>query len=117
MTVKDLIGNYMVQGTNQDDTGIVYHGTLSLATDINNRIIARWEIGNHIQKGSGFFKDEILVINFSYVGDDDLAYKGVAVYRCLGKDLLDGFWSEDHGNPRFLGSEYCRRITEQDLLN
>ncbi len=43
-------------------------------------------------------------------GNDQQIYKGVAVYRCINGDTLDGFWSEKHGNPLYLGSEYCVRI-------
>jgi hypothetical protein len=37
------------------------------------------------------FRDNILVINFNYEGEDHAIYKGVAVYRCITPDLLDGF--------------------------
>jgi hypothetical protein len=33
-------------------------------------------------------------------------FKGVVVYRCLS-NILDGFWSEKHGNPLYLGTERC----------
>lgn len=49
--------------------------------------------------------------------EDRKIYKGVAVYRCITKDILDGFWSEKHGNPLYLGSEYCVRISNGDFLN
>ncbi|WP_312076395.1 hypothetical protein [Chryseobacterium sp.] len=118
MTVHDLIGNYSVQGSNQvESEEISYHGILTLAVDENNRIVAQWIIGDHVQNGTGFFKDEILVINFNYEGENDEIFKGVAVYRCLNKDLLEGFWSEKHGNPLFLGSEYCVRIPGTEFLN
>ena len=86
-------------------------GTLTLALDDNNRIIAEWLISN-IQKqyGTGFFKDNILVINFNYEGEEHAIFKGVVVYKCITKDILDGFWSEKHGNPLFLGSERCFRV-------
>ena len=65
-----------------------------------------------------FFKDHILVINFSYAGDNEKIYKGVVVYRCITKDLLEGFWSEKHGDPMCLGSERCFRMgTQSELLN
>ncbi|WP_027381688.1 hypothetical protein [Chryseobacterium daeguense] len=118
MTVHDLAGNYSVQGSNQEENDhISYHGLLTLTVDENNRIIAQWMIGDHIQNGTGFYKDEILVINFNYEGNDQKIYKGVAIYRCLNKDVLDGFWSEKHGNPLFLGSEYCVRIQNSGFLN
>lgn len=117
MTIQDLVGRYAVEGRNQEERGEPYHGILTLNLGENNRITAQWIIGNHIQHGIGFFKDEILVINFNYEGDDHLIYKGVAVYRCINKDTLDGFWSEKHGNPLYLGSESCLRIPSAEFLN
>lgn len=117
MTVHDLAGIYSIEGSNQEKSSLpAYHGILTLSVDKNNRIIAQWMIGDHQQNGTGFYKDQILVINFNYVGDDHAIYKGVAVYRCLNKDVLDGFWSEKHGNPLYLGSEYCVRI-QNSILN
>lgn len=117
MTVQDLVGSYAVEGGNQEEKGHSYHGILTLDLDENNRIIARWTIDDHIQNGTGFFKDDILVINFSYEGADEQIYKGVAIYRCLNSDTLDGFWSEKHGNPLYLGSEFCVRIIGIEFLN
>lgn len=118
MTAKDLTGSYSVQGSNQEETEhISYHGILTLSLDENSRIIAQWMIGDHEQNGTGFYKDGILVINFNYEGEDDKIYKGVAVYRCINKDVLDGFWSEKYGNPLYLGSEYCVRILNAEFLN
>lgn len=118
MTVQDLVGTYTVQGSNQvmgDD--FTYQGVLFLDLDENLRINAEWMIGEHRQTGKGFFKDNILVINFQYDGEEGETFKGVAVYRCLDNFFLDGFWSEKHGDPRFLGSEYCVKIRNSEYLN
>lgn len=113
MNIEDLTGNFQIIGSNQDAEENNYKGTLSLSLDPNNRIKAKWIIYNdQLQTGTGFFRDNILVINFKYQGEDAETYKGVAVYRCLSKDLLDGFWSEKHGNPLYLGKERCFRISE-----
>lgn len=119
MTIQDLVGNFSISGSNQDESNqITYKGILSLSLDKNNRITAKWVINNlQIQKGHGFFKDNILVINFNYKGDDNKTYKGVAVYRCITKDVLDGFWSEKHGNPLYLGTEHCLRLETTEKLN
>lgn len=118
MTVEDLVGSYSIQGSNQEETGhISYHGILTLSLDKNKRIIAQWIIDDHEQKGTGFYKDQILVINFNYEGDNDKVYKGVAVYRCIDENNLDGFWSEKHGNPLYLGSEYGVRIARSEFLH
>jgi hypothetical protein len=119
MTLQDLIGQYSISGSNQDDSNeMTYQGILTLSLDQNNRVIAHWLINNNQeQRGSGFFKDNILVINFNYKGEDNKVYKGVAVYRCITKDVLEGFWSEKHGNPLYLGAEHCLRIESTELLN
>lgn len=118
MTVHDLAGTYSIKGSNQEASDeFSYQGTLHLSVDENARIIAQWMIGDHIQNGTGFYKDRILVLNFNYEGDDHKIYKGVAVYRCLSKDILDGFWSEKHGNPLYLGSEYCERVQNSWIFN
>ena len=118
MTVYDLAGNYNIIGNNQDKEKHTYTGVLSLVIDNNNRIVAKWIINNEQEQfGSGFFNDNILVINFNYQGEDKNIYKGVVVYKCISKDILDGFWSEKHANPLYLGKERCFRIKENQLLN
>lgn len=119
MKIQDLIGNYTISGSNQGDSNeMTYKGVLTLSLDKNNRITAQWLINNtQEQTGHGFFKDNILVINFKYKGEENKIYKGVAVYRCITKDVLDGFWSEKHGNPLFLGTEHCLRIKSTENLN
>jgi hypothetical protein len=118
MNVQDLVGNYSIIGNNQEAEETSYKGELCLSLDENYRIIAIWNIeGTQEQFGTGFFKDNILVLNFNYQGDENTIYKGVAVYRCISKDILDGFWSEKYGNPLYLGEERCFRIKENILLN
>lgn len=119
MSIEEIVGEYTIIGTNQNATDNNYKGSLSLSLDSNNRIVAEWIINNNQkQLGSGFFKDNILVVNFNYLGDDDNIYKGVAVYKCISRDILDGFWSEKHGDPLYLGEERCFRIKKvDDLVN
>jgi hypothetical protein len=113
MKSTDILGHFAVTGSNQDDEGNSYTGILTLTHDKNYRIKAQWIISQtQVQNGTGFFRDNILVINFNYEGEDHAIYKGVAVYRCITPDLLDGFWSEKHGNPLHLGTERCMRIKE-----
>ncbi|WP_179351671.1 hypothetical protein [Winogradskyella vidalii] len=114
MQVKELVGKFEIIGSNQDEEGLTYKGLLELTLDTNNRIVGKWTISdNQIQRGTGFFSDNILVINFNYKGDCGNIYKGVAVYKCMTKDLLEGFWSEKHGNPLYLGKERCFRVGMQ----
>jgi len=119
MQLSELVGQFSIIGNNQDEGDSTYKGILTLTLNAQGRIKALWKInGDQVQKGTGFFKDNILVINFNYEGEDQKTYKGVAVYRCLTKDLLDGFWSEKYGDPLFLGTERCFRIkNDADLVN
>ena len=119
MTIQDLVGKYNIIGNNQDAEKHTYKGILSLKLDVNNRIIAKWIINNEQEQiGTGFYNDNILVINFNYKGIDSNTFKGVVVYKCISKNILDGFWSEKHGDPLYIGKERCFRITkEKELLN
>ncbi len=116
ITAKDLEGNYQIQGKNQEDTLNQYQGSLELAVDQNNRIHAKWLIdGSQIQTGYGFFKNNILVVHFQYEGEEKEIFHGTVVYKCITKDILDGFWSEEYGDPKYLGEERCFRVKEQIL--
>jgi len=111
MNVNDIVGEYHILGNNQDKDATEYSGTLKLSLDYHLKIIAKWNINeSQEQFGTGFFKDNILVINFSYKGENDETYKGTVVYKFLNKDIIDGFWSEKHGNQEFLGTELGSRI-------
>jgi hypothetical protein len=110
MTLQELTGQYTIIGSNQDADSQEYKGVLNLVLDKYNRIQAKWLINNtQEQLGYGFFKDNILVINFKYKNENKV-FKGVAVYKCISKDLLEGFWSEKHGDLNYLGLERCYRI-------
>jgi hypothetical protein len=119
MKIEEVTGTYQIIGSNQDESENSYRGTLELTLDKNNRIIAKWMINKSQQQfGTGFFKNNILAINFEYQGDEHTKYKGLVIYKCLSKDILDGFWSEEYGNPQFLGEERCFRVkNEKELLN
>ncbi|WP_406683533.1 hypothetical protein N1F78_12700 [Seonamhaeicola sp. MEBiC1930] len=118
MTVKDIEGEYTIIGTNQNNSDNNYKGTLTLTVDEYNRVKAKWLIHNEQKQiGYGFFKDNILVINFKYRGNEDEIFSGVVVYKCLSKDTLDGFWSEDLGDPNYLGQEQCFRVGSNTNIN
>ena len=113
MIIEDLIGNFTIIGGNQDKTKNTYKGTLNLTLN-NSRIIAKWLINNSQEQfGTGFFKDNILVINFYYHGFENKIYNGTVVYKCLTKDIFEGFWSEEEGDPDYLGTENCFRIKDR----
>jgi hypothetical protein len=118
MTVKDIVGEYTILGNNQDENATEYSGTLKLSLDKNLKIIALWNINNNQEQfGTGFFKDNILVINFNYLGDDTKTYNGTVVYKFFNKDTFDGFWSETAANQQFLGLERGSKISEEILYN
>tara|TARA_B100000795_G_C22772980_1_gene428708 strand:+ start:693 stop:1022 length:330 start_codon:yes stop_codon:yes gene_type:complete len=105
---------YNIIGSNQDDSNNAYKVRLCLTLDTDDKIIAKWLINNdQEQTGSGFFKDGVLVINFKSIGENSTVNKEVVVYRCITKDILDGFWSEEFGNPKHLGTEHCFKIKEE----
>ncbi|WP_066224595.1 hypothetical protein [Formosa haliotis] len=115
MKVDDLVGQYTVIGSNQNDSDVMYKGILDLTLDLNNRIQAKWLINNEQEQfGAGFFKNNILVINFYYLGESGDRFDGVVVYKVINQDILDGFWSEEFGDPLFLGEERCFRIKDDD---
>lgn len=117
MTVQDLAGTFSVVGSNQDDSSNSYTGTLSLVVDEHQRIKATWLINEtQEQYGYGFYKNHIIVINFKYKSEQTV-YKGVVVYKCISKDVLEGFWSEKHGDPNFLGHENCFRLDPKEAMN
>lgn len=112
MKVKDLVGNYTIVGSNQDFSEDTYKGTLNLSLE-ENRIVAKWLINNtQEQFGTGFFKDHILVINFYYFDSENNVYNGTVVYKCLSRNIFEGFWTEELGNPNYLGAENCFRVEE-----
>ncbi|MGJ8684713.1 MAG: hypothetical protein ACSHWW_08820 [Nonlabens sp.] len=119
MTVEELVGDYVIEGHNQDESQSSYKGQLHLSLDEYGRVIAQWKIaGDQSQQGTGFFKDNLLVINFNYHSSDQQLFKGVVVYKCLTPDILEGHWSEEMGDPRFLGMERAYRVkTEKTLLH
>jgi hypothetical protein len=115
MKINDLIGKYAIKGINQDSEQTTYKGVLELSLNTDHKINASWTIGtDQTQKGTGFFKDDILVINFNYQGETAQVFKGVVVYRCLNRNIIKGFWSEKHGDQRVLGEENGVRINAFD---
>jgi len=117
MKIQELIGEYSIIGSNQDDSNNIYKGFLYLTLDTDNQIVAKWKIHtDQEQTGTGNFKDNVLVINFKYLGENSTIYKGIVVYRCITKDILDGFWTEEFGNTKYIGTEQCFRI-KKELVN
>jgi len=115
ITVQDIEGSFQVSGRNQNEQASSYQGVLNLKLRLDGSIRAHWTIGGtQEQVGNGFFKNNLLVINFNY--GDELEYRGTVVYKCLTSDILDGFWSEESADPKYLGSEKAFRI-QSELLN
>jgi hypothetical protein len=84
-----------------------------------NRVNAIWTIrGEQTQTGRGFYKDDILVINFAYLGElrnRPKTFKGVVVYKLINENILEGFWSEKFGDDNFLGFEEARKMTNAEI--
>lgn len=117
MTVNDLMGHYSIIGTNQDDSGNTYKGKLFLSVNTDNSISAKWLINNEQEQfGKGYLENNLLVINFYYYGDDNIIFKGKVIYKVLTKDILEGQWTEECGNPIFLGTENCFRVKNDNMV-
>ncbi|WP_438963000.1 hypothetical protein [Nonlabens sp.] len=117
MTQNELIGTYVIEGSNQDASKSSYKGTLQLSLDHHQRILAQWTIAeDQTQQGIGFFKNNILVINFQYHNEVNQLFKGTVVYNCLTPELLEGFWSEEKGDPQFLGTEMAYRVSNENTV-
>lgn len=117
MTVNDLVGHYDVIGTNQDDSGNTYKGKLVLSTNTTNRFSAKWLINNEQEQfGEGYLESNLLTINFYYYGDNDTIFKGKVIYKVITKDILEGKWFEEFGNPMFFGTENCFRAKSNKLV-
>ena len=114
-SIRNPEGTYEIIGYNQDKEQSGYTGYLKLIATSKNRVNAIWTIsGVQTQTGKGFFKEDILVINFAYLGElrnRPKTFKGVVVYKLINENILDGFWSEKYGDDNYLGFEEGRRMT------
>jgi len=116
MLVNDLIGHYTIIGTNQDDSENTYTGELFLTKNANNTIDARWLINNEQEQfGKGYLEKNVLTIHFYYYGDNNTIFKGKVLYKIITKDILEGKWFEEFGNPIFFGTENCFRAKSNAL--
>lgn len=114
------INSYHIIGFNQNKAESGYTGFLHLKKTGANRVAAEWVIaGEQTQIGTGFFKDDLLVINFSYEGDeaDEIGiYKGVVVYKIIQQKILHGIWSEKHGDNAYIGIEEGRKLSDAESI-
>jgi hypothetical protein len=119
LKLEQLQGRFTIIGRNQDEHRSSYKGVLELNVISDHRVEAKWLINNEQEQfGTGFFKDHILVINFNYKSEYNYVFKGVVVYKCLSENLLQGFWSEKHGDANYLGEETCYKIiSDKSILN
>lgn len=117
MEITDLIGQYLIEGVNQDKEETKYSGSLNLSLRSDGGLNAVWRIDpDQLQYGVGFFKNEMLVINFDYVGDDDVIFRGVVAYTCVSPEILNGIWSEEVGDSKFVGMEKAQKV-QTEFLN
>lgn len=119
-TKISLQGTYKITGSNQDKEQSSYSGFLHLNIIGSNRVTAEWVIDSEqTQKGTGFFHEDTLVINFYYQGEEEnkeKTYKGVVVYTTTNNNTLKGFWSEKHGNEDYLGFEEGKKLTQEECI-
>ena len=116
MKTKDILGHFTIIGTNQDASENTYKGKLFLSSENDTTINAKWIINDTLEQfGTGYFKNNRVIINFYYEGIEGSIFKGKVIYKCLTKDILEGLWREELGNPEFFGTENCFRIQDQVL--
>lgn len=112
---QPVLGKYSIQGLNQDEYQSPYSGQLEIKANTSGQLKAIWLIGkDQLQFGTGFMHDNLIVFNFYYEGEAECTgqlFKGVVVYKQLPTGDLNGFWSEKHGDQRFLGKEFAKRLT------
>ena len=114
--VEDLTGEYQIIGSNQNDDTITYKGKLRLQQTQGSHFKATWLIHKEQEQfGEGFYKDNILVINFYYFDEDLNKYPGTVVYKCITANVLEGFWSEKFGDHNYIGTEQCFKINTENL--
>lgn len=117
MTIEKLTGSFAITGVNQDIEKSTYKGVVNFSLNENNQVIAKWVINNEDEQfGVGFFKNNLLVINFYYENDLGERFTGTVSYKCITEDYFVGIWSEEEGNPNYIGEEQCFRIQSNDKL-
>lgn len=110
-TLDDFLGTYKILGSNQDEEASNYQGILELSSIDDEIVEARWTIGtSQKHMGIGLLENSRLVIKFRYLGDDGINYHGVVEYHLVENGILEGFWTEEYGDNRFLGTEQCFKI-------
>lgn len=116
MDITKLVGNYLLKGTNQDEENSKYEGSMNLSLRSDGRINAVWRINpDQMQYGVGQWVMDQLVIDFNYVGVDDIVFRGVVSYKTQPSGVLEGTWTEEAGDDRFLGKETAVKIKTEEL--
>lgn len=109
--INDFIGTYKILGSNQDEEASNYQGLLKISSLDGEIIEAEWTIGDSQKhQGIGLLEDSRLLLKFRYEGDDGQTFHGVVEYHLLESGILEGFWTEEYGDNRFLGTEQCFKL-------
>ena len=109
--LNDFLGTYKILGSNQDKEASNYQGFLTLSSKDKEIVEAQWTIGtSQKHMGIGFIEDEKLLVKFQYEGDDHVMFHGVVEYHLLENGILEGIWTEEYGDNRFLGTEQCFKL-------
>lgn len=110
-SVEQFIGTYKILGSNQDEEASNYQGILRLNSHDGEIIEGEWTIAaDQKQYGIGLIEDSRLVLKFHYMGDDGNQYQGIVEYHIVSDGILEGFWTEEFGDNRFLGTEQCFKM-------
>lgn len=116
MKISEIVGSYILEGTNQDAEGSKYEGSLDLSLASDATLRAVWLINaNQMQHGVGSIKDEVLIIDFQYLGANDELYNGIVAYQQESENTLHGVWTEEAGDSKYVGVEKAYKVKKQFL--
>ena len=68
-----------------------------------------------MQHGVGTIKDEVLIIDFQYLGANDEFYNGIVAYQLEAENTLNGVWTEEAGDSKYMGVEKAYKVKKQFL--
>lgn len=116
MKISEIVGSYILEGTNQDAESTKYEGSLDLSADSDGILKAVWLIGsNQMLHGEGSIKNEVLIIDFQYLGANDELFNGIVAYKLESENTLHGVWTEEAGDSKYVGVEKAYKVKKQFL--
>lgn len=116
MKISEIVGSYILEGTNQDAGSTKYEGSLDLSVESDGTLKAVWLIGsNQMLFGEGSIENEVLIIDFQYLGASDELFNGIVAYKLESKNTLHGVWTEEAGDSKYVGIEKAYMVKNRFL--